>query len=187
MAEIHHFKRLWLRYLWLLPLVAGASWFLTLSILLIHWLAVGRPTYPGQSNPYVAFVSDIAAFEFKPVFIAGCTTTAITFALTVWAVHCSRYSAHSYGLTDDAKWKKTTSMLALFCGLWASVSFLLLAIFDTYRAHERHQYLLFSCFGGLGWRCCLLPLFGSTRPGSSRSGRVFGDGVWRVIPGSSLR
>jgi hypothetical protein len=95
-------------------------------------------------------VSDIAAFEFKPVFIVGCTTTAINFALTIWAVHYSRYSPQSYGLAGDAKWKKTTSMLALFCGLWASVSFLLLAIFDTYRAHERHQYLLFSCLGGLG-------------------------------------
>ena len=121
---------------------------------------VSRPTTicTGVPDSRFSFVSDIAAFEFKPVFIAGCTTTAISFALTVWAVHCSRYSAHSYGLTDDAKWKKTTSMLALFCGLWASVSFLLLAIFDTYRAHERHQYLLFSCFGGLGLAMLLTAL-----------------------------
>lgn len=128
---------------------------------------VSRPTtiWKGVLDTSFSFVSDIAAFEFKPFFIAGCTTTAINFALTVWAVHYSRYSAHSYGLNDDAKWRKTTSMLALFCGLWASVSFLLLAIFDTYRAHERHQYLLFSCFGGLGLAMLLTALvwFDQTR------------------------
>ncbi|KAJ9632826.1 hypothetical protein H2204_007556 [Knufia peltigerae] len=96
------------------------------------------------------FISDIAAFECKPVFITGCTVTAIFFALTVWAVHYARYPDRCYGLTRDAGWKKTISGLALVSGLWAAVSLLLLTVFDTYRAHERHQYLLLSCLGGLG-------------------------------------
>ena len=41
---------------YILPLVGGIAWFLTLSILLIYWLAEGRPVYPSQINPYIAYV-----------------------------------------------------------------------------------------------------------------------------------
>lgn len=51
-----HGPRLPLSQLRLLPLVAGTTWIITLLTLLIYWLAEGRPRYPGQSNPYVAFV-----------------------------------------------------------------------------------------------------------------------------------
>lgn len=40
--------------LFLFPFMAGAVWFLTLSALLITWLARGAPRYPGQGNPYIA-------------------------------------------------------------------------------------------------------------------------------------
>jgi uncharacterized membrane protein len=46
-----------LHRLWLFPLLAGSSWLLRLSALLITWVAEGVPRYPGQSNPYVAYVS----------------------------------------------------------------------------------------------------------------------------------
>jgi hypothetical protein len=96
-----------------------------------------------------SFISDIAAFEFKPVFITGCTVTAVAFVGTVFAVHHARYSARFYGLTDDSAWRKGTSILGLLGGLWSSMSLLLLTIFDTYRAHDRHEILMLSCFGGL--------------------------------------
>ncbi|EXJ82131.1 hypothetical protein A1O1_08200 [Capronia coronata CBS 617.96] len=149
-AELGLKKKALLRYLWLFPLIAGTSWGLTLSILLIYWLAQGRPRYPDQWNPYVAYISNIAAFELKPVFITGCTITAVSFALTVVAVHYARYSSHLYGLVEDAKWKKSTSVFAMLCGLWASLSLLLLTIYDTYHAADRHRILLLSCFAGLG-------------------------------------
>ena len=44
------------------PIIASVTWFSTLTILLIRWLAVGRPRYPGQVNPDIPFISDIAAF-----------------------------------------------------------------------------------------------------------------------------
>ncbi|KAK7948473.1 uncharacterized protein PG986_009359 [Apiospora aurea] len=137
-------------YLWLFPLVAGISWFTTISILLARWLALGQPRYPGQVNPDVPFISDIAAFTFKPVFVAGCTVTGLGFAGTVFAVHHVRYARAFYGLVDDVAWRQNTSVLALVAGLAAAVLLFFLSIFDTVDAHVRHQYLLMGTFGGLG-------------------------------------
>ena len=55
----------------ILPLTCGTVWLITLLTLLIYWLAEGRPRYPGQTNPSVAFISDIGAFRLQPLFITG--------------------------------------------------------------------------------------------------------------------
>lgn len=131
------------------PIIASVTWFSTLTILLIRWLAVGRPRYPGQVNPDIPFISDIAAFTFKPVFIIGCTITAVCFVGTVYSVHHVRYSSSFYGLVDDALWRKTLSGVAMFSGLVAGSCLLLLSIFDTFEEHEKHLWLLVGTFGGL--------------------------------------
>ena len=101
-----------LHQLRLLPLIAATAWFITLLSLLIYWLAEGRPRYPGQSNPYVAyvfpyisssfqskiqrtdssdiqksFISDIGAFRLQPLFISGGTLTSVCLLATIIAVH----------------------------------------------------------------------------------------------------
>jgi hypothetical protein len=101
-------------------------------------------------NPDVPFISDIAAFTFKPVFVTGCTITGVAFAGTVFAVHHVRYSPKFYGLTDDAQWRQATSFAALLAGLAAAFSLFFLSVFDTVDAHVRHRYLLMGTFGGLG-------------------------------------
>lgn len=141
-----------LRYshkLYLFPLCAGLAWFTTLSILLIRWFAIGQPRYPGQVNPDIPFISDIGAFTFQPVFIAGCALTGVTFAGTVFSVHHVRYSDKFYGLTDDAAWRQTTSFVALFTGLVAATCLTLLSVFDTFENNEEHRYLLMGTFGAL--------------------------------------
>ncbi|KAH8423002.1 uncharacterized protein LDX57_000758 [Aspergillus melleus] len=75
----------------LFPALAGSVWFLTLASLLLTWIARGMPQYPGQSNPHVAFISDIASFELKPLFLVGASITAVGFAFTVAIVHVVRY------------------------------------------------------------------------------------------------
>ncbi|KAI3393007.1 hypothetical protein diail_4886 [Diaporthe ilicicola] len=136
--------------LWALPLAAGISWFATLTILLVRWLALGQPRYPGQVNPDIPFISDIAAFTFQPVFIAGCAITGVTFAGTVFAVHHVRYSPRFYGLTSDARWRQTTSLVALFMGLLAASCLVLLSIFDTFENNDEHRFILLCTFAGLG-------------------------------------
>ncbi|KAI1323469.1 hypothetical protein F5Y16DRAFT_383627 [Xylariaceae sp. FL0255] len=137
------------RRIWLFPFLAGTIWFATLTILLSRWLYLGRPQYPGQVNPYVPFISDIAAQTFKPVFIVGCATTGLSFFGTVFAVHHVRYSSQFYGLVNDASWRQTVSLIALFGGLSAAVSLILLSVFDTVDSRRPHRYLLMSTFGGL--------------------------------------
>ncbi|KAK6810774.1 hypothetical protein RU639_013436 [Aspergillus parasiticus] len=77
--------------LFLFPALAGSVWFLTLASLLSIWLAHGMPQYPGQSNQHVAFISDIASFELKPLFLIGASITAVGFVTTVATVHVVRY------------------------------------------------------------------------------------------------
>lgn len=143
------------RKLWLFPLLAGSFWFITLTTLLIRWLALGRPRYPEQVNPDVPFISDIAAATLKPVFIVGCAATAVCFFGTVFAVNHVRYSPDFYRLTDDRPWRQMTSLLALVAGLAASASLFLLSIFDTVDATRKHRYFLMSTFLGL-WLSALL-------------------------------
>jgi hypothetical protein len=139
----------WPRYLWIAPLLAGTSWILTLTVMLFYWVAKGRPRLPMQSNPYVAFISDIGAFALQPFFIGGCTLTSLSFGLTVYAVHYARYSPYLYRISDDVRWRKVCSASAMICGLAASTALLLLSIFDTYEYHSMHATILMVCFGGL--------------------------------------
>ena len=95
-------------YVWI-PLLAGLTWFGpvshgiasapadldvgTLLAMLITWLAEGRPRLPSQEES-IAFISDIGAAGLKPLFIAGCSVTAVTFVLSFaverWLRHSGR-------------------------------------------------------------------------------------------------
>lgn len=138
-----------LHRLWLLPLISGVTWFITLFVLLITWIAKGTPKYPGQSNPDIAFISDIAAFMLKPFFLIGATITAFAFIGTVCSVHFARYDHRMYGI-DDIWFKKHISILAMVSGVVAGAGLILLAVMDTFRFHQEHHILLLICFSGLG-------------------------------------
>ncbi|KAF2835015.1 hypothetical protein M501DRAFT_477228 [Patellaria atrata CBS 101060] len=140
------------RHLWLFPFVSGASWLLTLTALLITWIAKGMPRYPHQTNPYVAFISNIAAFQLKPVFFIGSTITGFAFIGTIYSVHWARYDPRMYGI-DDARWKKTISLTSVMAGTIAGISLSLLSAMDTFRYHKKHRILLMICFGGLFVTC----------------------------------
>ncbi|KAL4868245.1 hypothetical protein BDV12DRAFT_170022, partial [Aspergillus spectabilis] len=77
--------------LYLFPLLAGTAWLVTLTGLLLRWVTRGMRPYPGQSNPYIPFISDIASFELKPLFLVGASVTAMGIFFTVAAVHVMRY------------------------------------------------------------------------------------------------
>lgn len=148
-SRVFHRDIRYSQQLWVFPLVAGLTWFITLSVLLIRWLAIGRPRYPGQFNPDLPFISDIGAFTFQPVFIIGCAITGVAFSGTVFAVHHVRYSDKFYGLTDDAEWRQRTSFFALLSGLVAATCLTLLSIFDTFENPREHRFLLMGAFAAL--------------------------------------
>ncbi|KAM4065843.1 frag1/DRAM/Sfk1 family protein [Hirsutella rhossiliensis] len=156
------------------PIVASVSWFSTLTILLLRWLSLGRPRYPGQINPRVPFISDMAAHQFKPVFITGCTLTSVCFVGTVAAVHHVRYSPRFYGLVDDAWWRKAVGLVALVSGLGAVACLLLLSIFDILGEQTTHWLLLLGSFGGLGLSAHTTEI-------------VWWDQTWKSSPFAGLR
>lgn len=75
--------------------------------------------------------------------------TAISFTGTLAAVHYARYSPLMYGM-QDARFRKIVSYLAVGSGMVASLSLILLTIFDTFHWHAVHGPLLLACFVGLG-------------------------------------
>ena len=139
----------YLPYLRLLPIITGAAWLATLSTLFIYWLAQGRPRYPAQSNPYVAFISDIGAFVLQPLFIAGGTITAIALLSTIVRVHLVFH--REYGFKNRAKpqrYKKVFSVLAcLFQGISCPCQ-ICLTVFDNKGFPRIHRILLLGAFAG---------------------------------------
>ncbi|KAF2807822.1 uncharacterized protein BDZ99DRAFT_464732 [Mytilinidion resinicola] len=165
--------RIPLQHLWLFPFISGTAWFVTLAVLLITWFAEGMPKYPLQSNPYVAFISDIAAFTLKPFFLTGASITGITYIATVVLVHFARYDHRVYGIAD-VRWKKALSIFAMVCGIIAGLGLVLLGIMDTARYRIAHQYLLLACLLGIA--------------GSAVSTTVvYWDQVWKPSPFRNLR
>ncbi|CAI6335020.1 unnamed protein product [Periconia digitata] len=162
-----------LRRLYLFPAIAGASWFVTLAAMLLTWVAKGCPTYPGQRNPYIAFISDLGAFELKPLFLIGGILTASCFMATMVVVQLARYDHRMYGM-KDAIWKQWVSVVAMASGVVAGLGLILLTILDTFRFHEEHAVLLLVTFLGLVSTMVLTTV-------------VYWDQTWKPSPFRSLR
>lgn len=119
------------------------------------------------------FISDIAAFQLKPLFLVGGSTTALCFIATLVAVHFARYDRRMYGI-DDRPWKKGASLVAMGAGVVAGLGLILLAVMDTFRFHEEHAVLLLVCFVGLALSMVLTTV-------------VYWDQAWRPSPFRRLR
>ena len=75
----------------------------TLWAMLITWLASGRPKYPSMEGS-IAYISDVGADILKPLFVAGCAVTGVSFFLSLsierWLRHEGRCVSPSC-LTDS--------------------------------------------------------------------------------------
>ena len=127
-----------LRSLKLLPLSAGTIWLITLLSLLTCWLAEGRPRYPSQSNPYVAYISNIGAFHLKPLFIVGAILTSLTLVGTILTVHLAFHEQQSH----RRRYTRTFSILACIFAIASCPCQICLPIFDDYRNPQTHHVLL---------------------------------------------
>ena len=140
------------RDLWfyrLFPITAGTVWFTTLLILLVYWLASGRPVYPSQVNPYVAFISDIGSFELQPLFIIGGVISAATLFITFCVVHYTLHWRHLPGRDgQDWQYSKSFSILACIFELIGCPSQIGLTVFDNYSHPNVHRLLLFLALAG---------------------------------------
>ena len=108
-----------------------------------------RPRYPAQSNPYVAFISDIGAFVLQPLFIAGGTMTAITLLSTIVCVHLVFHREYRFeNKSKPQLYKKVFSVLAcLFQGISCPCQ-ICLTVFDNKSYPRIHRILFPGAFAG---------------------------------------
>ena len=149
--------RLVFAHLKLLPLVSGTVWIVTLLTLLIYWLAEGSPRYPGQSNPYVAFISDIGAFRLQPLFIAGGVITSLTLTGTIISVHLARRERRRSSTHDprdeQPRYEMWVSILACVFEVAACPCRICITLFDNYRHPSLHRTFLFLALAGTALSC----------------------------------
>lgn len=144
--------RLPLRHLRFLPLAAGTVWSVTLLSLLLYWLAEGRPRYPNQSNPYVAYISDIGAFRLQPLFIVGAILSSLTLVGTILAVHLVLYQRHRRKphTFKERPWPYTkwVSILACIFALASCPCQICLPVFNNHYYPQSHHLLLSLSLAG---------------------------------------
>lgn len=142
-----------LRSLRFLPLAAGTAWSVTLFILLLVWLVEGRPRYPSQSNPYVAYISDIGALRLQPLFIVGAVLTALTLFGTILTVHLAFHqtlSQQPQAFTEH-RWRRSTtvsSVLACILALASCACQICVPIFNKRHHPQTHQLFLSLALAG---------------------------------------
>lgn len=125
-------------YVWI-PIFTAFVWVGTLLTMLITWLAQRRPKYPSMDGK-IAYISDIGADILKPLFIVGCSITAVGFMLTLIV---ERWLRHRGRLPPDMrKREKLFSILAILSSVVAGVGLILLSIFDTKRHTTAHRLFL---------------------------------------------
>ncbi|KAK7032829.1 Frag1/DRAM/Sfk1 family-domain-containing protein [Favolaschia claudopus] len=134
-------------YVWI-PLFGAFIWFGTILSLLITWLAqggTGRPRYRSQDQT-IAYISDVGADILKPLFIVGCSITAVTFFSSLVI---ERYLRHSGRLiTTMRRREKALNVLAALGAFIGGVGLILLSVFDTARHMHLHRgFLLMFMLG----------------------------------------
>ncbi|KAG7089904.1 hypothetical protein E1B28_011537 [Marasmius oreades] len=137
MAVFSHRHHHW-AYIWI-PLFGAFIWFGTLWAMLITWLAQGRPHYVSMDGN-IAYISDIGADILKPLFIVGCSITAVSFFLSLVI---ERYLRHSGRLLPNMRTReRVMNTLAAFGALIGGVGLILLSVFDTKRHSSLHRLFL---------------------------------------------
>ena len=127
--------------------------------MLITWLAQGRPKYSTMDGS-IAYISDIGADILKPLFVVGCSITAVGFVITLiverWLRHRGRYA---FGLSfllgapcQHLPWyrlppnmrvrEKVFSALAVLSSVVAGAGLILLSVLDTKRHTTLHRVFL---------------------------------------------
>ncbi|KAK5994761.1 hypothetical protein PT974_03144 [Cladobotryum mycophilum] len=129
------------------PFISAGAWTLTISFLLVYWLANGRPIFPSQSQPRIAYISDIGGFRLKPLFITGCAVTIGAFWVTLLRIHFL-WSQRLQRL--NLIFGRVCSGAAVVSGIAAGLGLVLVSVLDVYHFRVVHiVFLHIFCAGML--------------------------------------
>jgi hypothetical protein len=112
-----------------------------LIIFLATWAHEHHVRYPSQeTNQKYPYISDIGAQTLKPLFIAGCTFTAIllnaTLSASLWRRRCS------LSVIDQSIQILVLSILEMATSFLGTVGLISLSIWDTWRYPRAHKIFL---------------------------------------------
>jgi hypothetical protein len=110
--------------------------------LLIHWTAsTHRRHYPSMdAHQSIANISDVGAFELKPLFITGCCVTTVFLDAALLSERWLRHSGRLVPNTTLAE--KLLSGFSIAFASLGTVGLILLSIFDTNHHHSLHDLFL---------------------------------------------
>jgi len=135
----------WVSY-WMIPVFSAVVWLAMLLAMILHWVTKGKPIYPSmQDGQTVAYISDVGAFEFKPLFITMGTISVVTFTLSFVLEQFLRTQGR---LTKNTRGQRILAWLSILCAVVGAAGLILLTIFDTEHHHVLHDTFLALFIGG---------------------------------------
>jgi hypothetical protein len=129
--------------------------------MIITWAATGTPRYPSEDGT-IPYISDIGASYLKPLFITGCSITAVGFVTCLLIERLlrnhGRYVSgpsrlthrvlnsdtphHTRLVENFRRRERTLAWLAVLGSLIGGAGLVLLSVFDTLRHPSLHRLFL---------------------------------------------
>jgi len=132
---------------YLIPLVSAILWLACILSLLIHWCTTGYPIYTTfQHGQTIAYISDVGAEDWKPVFVGVGTASVVIFDLAFLA---ERWLRHNGRLTrNTTTGQKILAGFSIAFAFIGALGLILLTIFDVKRHKTQHDIFLALFIGG---------------------------------------
>ncbi|KAI8951387.1 Frag1/DRAM/Sfk1 family-domain-containing protein [Xylaria longipes] len=133
---------------WIFPILSGVIWLGTLLGLFLHWVIdTHERVYPSMEvGQTIAYISDVGAFELKPLFVVGCVLTTIFFDLSFIADRVLRHKGRLVPNTSLSE--KVTSGLSIVFAIIGTIGLTFLSGFDTNRHPRLHDVFLVLFIAG---------------------------------------
>ncbi|KAA1467568.1 hypothetical protein DENSPDRAFT_856761 [Dentipellis sp. KUC8613] len=144
MAIFSHERHHW-AYVWI-PVFGAFIWFGTLLAMILTWVGQSEPHYVSEDGT-IPYISDIGADILKPLFVTGCSITAVSFVLSLVIERFLRHHGRLH--PDMRKREHVFAWLAILGSFIGALGLIFLSIFDTKRFQSAHRAFLLMFMVGV--------------------------------------
>jgi len=139
---------MWIISYWIFPVISALMWLGMLLGMLISWSTYfNYEHYPSmEQGQNIAYISDVGAFQLKPLFVGGSVVTVVLLDIGIIA---ERWLRHTGRLArNTSKTQKFLSVLAILFAIAGAAGLILLSNFDTNHYPNMHDGFLLLFIGG---------------------------------------